>query len=217
MHALLIGGTGATGNDLLKLLLLDEAFTKVDIFVRRQIDLEHKKLQVHLIDFDRPEEWKSLVKGDVLFSCLGTTLKKAGSKEAQWKIDYEYQYQFAKSARENNVPSYILVSADSASPDSIFFYSRMKGRLELAVKELNFPRLVIFRPPILIRKSTDRTVEVIGIKILKFFNKLGMFKIQTPLPTELLAEAMVNISKTKTNGFSKLRRVKILQWARSEI
>src|SRR5215213_2193835 len=103
MHALLIGATGATGKDLLNLLLKDETFHQIDIFVRRKLELQHEKLHVHVIDFDKPEQWQHLVKGDVLFSCLGTTLKVAGSKEAQWKIDYDYQYNFAKAARENNV------------------------------------------------------------------------------------------------------------------
>jgi hypothetical protein len=53
------------------------------------LDLQHKKLKVYIIDFDKPNQWKHLVKGDVLFSCLGTTLKAAGSKQAQWKIDYD--------------------------------------------------------------------------------------------------------------------------------
>ncbi|MDA6130770.1 NAD(P)H-binding protein, partial [Escherichia coli] len=93
MHALLIGATGATGKDLLDILLEDDSFHRVDIFARRDLHIQHEKLKVHVIDFDNSEQWKHLVKGDVLFSCLGTTLKAAGSKEAQWKIDYDYQYQ----------------------------------------------------------------------------------------------------------------------------
>ena len=111
MHAIIIGATGATGKDLLDLLLKDDSFHQIDIFVRRDLDIQHEKLKIHVIDFDKPEQWKHLVKGDVLFSCLGTTLKMAGSKEAQWKIDYNYQYEFAEFARENNVNHYILVSS----------------------------------------------------------------------------------------------------------
>jgi uncharacterized protein YbjT (DUF2867 family) len=75
MHALLIGATGATGRDLLDLLLKDDDFHRVDIFVRREIDSNHEKLNVHVIDFDKPDHWKHLVKGDVLFSCLGNHFK----------------------------------------------------------------------------------------------------------------------------------------------
>ena len=204
-HALLVGATGATGKDLLDLLLNDKDFHQVDIFTRRGLEVQHKKLRVHVIDFDKPDQWKHLVKGDVLFSCLGTTLKAAGSKEAQWKIDYDYQYNFAKAARENNVESYVLVSASNASPNSSFFYARMKGQLEDAVKALGFNKLIIFNPPLLIRKNSDRSMEVAGKKILQFFNKIGFFLSQKPLPTEILAQAMINIAKTDSKGFTTLK------------
>lgn len=201
MRALLIGATGATGKDLLNLLFKDDDFQRVDIFVRRDPDLRHEKLRTHVIDFDQPEQWQSSVTGDVLFSCLGTTLKAAGSKEAQWKIDYEYQYRFARAARENAVDNYVLISTAFASPDSLFYYPKMKGRLEEAVKSLGFPRLSIFNPPILERKNSDRTGELAGLKIIGLFNKIGLFRSQKPLPTEILAEAMINAAKIKENGF----------------
>ena len=200
MHALLLGATGATGKDLLDLLLKDDDFHRVDIFVRRDVDANHKKLNVHIIDFDNPDQWKHLVKGDVLFSCLGTTLKAAGSKEAQWKIDYDYQYEFAKAARENGVDNYVLVSSSGASPDSLLFYPRMKGKLEDAVKSLGFPKLSIFNPPILERKNTDRTGEVTGLKVIQFLNHLGLFQSQKPMPTEILAKALVNSARMKESG-----------------
>ena len=104
------------------------------------------------------------MKGDVLFSCLGTTRKDAGSKAAQWKVDYDYQYSFAKAARENGVECYVLVSAMNASSNSGFFYSRMKGELDDDVTKLGFPRLLIFKPPSLIRKGSDRNMEKMGLR-----------------------------------------------------
>ena len=213
MHAIIIGATGATGIDLLDQLLKDGDFHQVDIFVRRKPDQEHQKLFVYTIDFDKPEKWKHLVKGDVLFSCMGTTLKAAGSKEAQWKIDYDYQYQFAKAARENNVPGFVLVSSSFASPNSLFFYAKMKGKLETAVKALAFPNLTILNPPILVRKNTDRLGEVTGLKLIRFFNKLGLFRSQKPLPTEILASVMVSAAKSKTNGITILKSGEIWDFA----
>ena len=200
MHALLIGATGATGKDLLDLLLKDDDFERVDIFVRRDVDSNNEKLNVQVIDFEKPDRWKHLVRGDVLFSCLGTTLKAAGSKEAQWKIDYDYQYEFAKAARENGVDNYVLVSSSGASPDSFLFYPRMKGQLEDAVKSLGFAKLSIFNPPILERKNTDRTGEVIGIKVIRFLNQFGLVPSQKPMPTEILARALTNSAKVIENG-----------------
>lgn len=121
MKALVIGATGATGKDLVNQLLNDKDFEEVNIFVRKPVDIQNDRLHVHVVNFEKPEEWKGMVKGDVAFSCLGTTLKDAGSKEAQRKVDFDYQYEFAKAARENDVEDYILVSAYGASPDSRIF------------------------------------------------------------------------------------------------
>lgn len=215
MKALMIGATGATGKDLLELLLKDTSFQQVDIFVRRPLKLQHPKLNIHVIDFDKPEQWHPLVKGDVLFSALGTTLKAAGSKEAQWKIDYEYQYNFAKAAKENNVNNYVLVSAGFADPKSSVFYSRMKGELEEAIMSLGFSTITIFHPPLLVRKDTDRKGEVIGMKLIQFFNKLGLFRAQKPLPTEVLAQAMINAAKKKESGLTTIKSKEIWKCAQT--
>jgi uncharacterized protein YbjT (DUF2867 family) len=217
MKALLIGATGATGKDLLQLLLQDNSFTQVEIFVRRQPEVSHSKLNTHVVNFDKPEQWTNLVKGDVLFSCLGTTLKAAGSKDAQWKIDYDYQYEFAKAARENGVSHYVLVSSNGANSRSLFFYTRMKGKLEEAVKALGFLRTTIFNPPILERKDTDRKGEKIAIKAIHFFNRMGILLSQSPLPTKMLAQAMVNSTRTKRTGISFLNGKEIRAIATSVI
>jgi uncharacterized protein YbjT (DUF2867 family) len=200
MNALLIGATGVTGRDLLQLLLGDSEVERVTIFVRRDPQITHPKLEVHLIDFDRKEQWNHLVKGDILFSCLGTTLKDAGSKEAQWKVDHDYQYCFAEAARENGVGTLLLVSSMNASPKSPFFYARMKGELEEAVRKLGFPGLMIFRPPSLIRKGSDRAMERVGVKLIGFLNRLGLLKSMRPMPTEQLAKAMLHAAKSIREG-----------------
>ena len=195
MKTLLIGATGATGSDLLKLLLDDDEVESVDIFVRRNTGVEHPKLTVHVINFEKPEEWSHLVKGDVLFSCLGTTRKDAGSKAAQWKVDYDYQYSFAKAARQNGVECYVLVSAMNASSKSLFFYSRIKGKLDEDVTNLGFPKLLIFKPPSLIRKESDRKMEKMGVKVIGFFNRLGLMKSLKPMATDVLAKKMLDAVK----------------------
>ncbi|KYH05017.1 semialdehyde dehydrogenase [Chryseobacterium cucumeris] len=205
MKALVIGATGATGKDLVNQLLNDKEFDEVDIFVRKPVDIQNNKLKVHVVNFEKPEEWKEMVKGDVAFSCLGTTLKDAGSKEAQKKVDFDYQYEFAKAAKENEVEDYILVSAYGANPQSKIFYSKMKGELEEAVKQLHFNKITIFKPGMLERKDSERTGEVLGSRIIKFANKLGLLESQKPLPTDILAKAMINSSKIKSNGYSSIK------------
>ncbi len=212
MNAIIVGATGATGKDLLSMLLTDSIFEKISIFVRRETPISNRKLNIKVIDFNKPEEWQKLVKGDVLFSCLGTTLKAAGSKDAQWKIDYEYQYEFAKAAKENGVPNYVLVSSSSASTKSPFFYTKMKGQLEEDIKKLGFEKTIIFNPPLLERKNTKRAGEVWGSKIFKFLNALGILKSQKPVPTEILARAMINALKELNKGTHQIKEQEVLNY-----
>ena len=96
MKALLIGATGATGHDLTNQLLDDSNYTEVVLFVRRSTGKSHPKLKEYIVDFSKPESFSDIITGDVLFSCLGTTLKTAGSKENQWKIDFDIPVSFAE-------------------------------------------------------------------------------------------------------------------------
>jgi uncharacterized protein YbjT (DUF2867 family) len=128
-----IGGTGLVGQELIKRLLDHPEFEKVRSFVRRPSGMTHPKLEEIIIDFDQPQTWKDLVQGDVLFSTLGTTIKKAKTKENQYKVDFKYQFQFAWAAFENKISVYVLVSSMGANSKSGVFYSRIKGELEEAV------------------------------------------------------------------------------------
>ena len=191
MKAIIIGATGATGKSLLPLLAAHSEMERIDCFGRRHPDFSHQKLNSHQIDFTQPNIWHEEVQGDVLFACLGTTLKAAGSKEAQWAIDYEANLEFAKAARENGVHTLVLVSASGANAASRLFYQRMKGELEQALIALNFPRLIIFRPPLLIRPNSDRLGEKVAERILNGLNRIGLLKNQRPLAVETLAQAML--------------------------
>ena len=196
LNALVIGATGATGRELVKLLLNDNEIEKVTIFVRKLTTLEHEKLKTCVIDFNEIERHKDLIKGDVLFSVLGTTKKDAGGKKEQYLVDYTYQYEFAKIASINGVENYSLVSSVGANSKSSFFYPKIKGQLEQAVKKLEFKKINIFQPPMLIRQPEFiRDAEKSGIKVLNFLNKMGILKSQRPLEVNKLADKMVKIAK----------------------
>ena len=194
MKAIIIGSTGATGKSLLPLLAAHSEIERIDCFGRRNPDFSHPKLYAHQIDFAWIDTWRNEVQGDVLFACLGTTLKAAGSKEAQWATDYEANLEFAKAARENGVHTLVLVSASGANAASRLFYQKMKGELEQAIIALNFPHLMIFRPPLLIRPNSDRLGEKIAERILHRFNRIGLMKSQRPLAVEKLAQAMLKVA-----------------------
>lgn len=190
--AIVIGATGLVGNELVKLLIADNRFSDIIVFVRREMSLKHPKVTEHIIDFRQIDSWKNLVEGDVLFSALGTTIKQAGSKAAQYEIDYTYQYQFAQAAAENKVPVYALVSSASASPDSRLFYSRIKGELERDVKQLGFSSINIFQPSLLVGdRKKERFGEKLGYKVLKVINALGLFKKYRPIHGKIVAMGML--------------------------
>ena len=108
MKAIVIGATGAVGKELVKVLLSRPDYETVITFTRRPLGIDSPKLESHVIDFDRTDTWEDLVRGDVLFSALGTSLKQAGSKEAQYKIDHDYQLSFARAARAKGVSHFVL-------------------------------------------------------------------------------------------------------------
>ena len=200
MKGLIIGATGATGKDLLAKLLEDEAFSEIHSFVRKPMSISHPKLRAHVVDFETPEAWADLLHGDVAFSSLGTTLAVAGSKEAQRRVDYDYQYHFAQQCKANGVSTFVLLSAAMANAQSKFFYNRIKGQLEEAVRALGFQRLLIFNPSILIRKDSDRGGENFSLKVIQLLNKIGLFKHFRPMPTAVLAKRMRQKVATTTEG-----------------
>ena len=200
-HALVLGATGATGQELVQILLKDPIFEKVSIFVRRKVDLIHEKLNVHVIDFAELEKYRDLVRGDVLFSALGTTLADAGSKDKQLLVDFSYQYDFAKIASENNVRMLSLVSSLGANENSLFFYTKIKGKLEQAVKLLNFDNIQIFQPPSLIRQpELIRSGEKIGVKFFNTICSLGILSSFKPISVNVLASKMIEESKLAKNN-----------------
>ena len=211
MKALVLGATGAVGKDLVQQLLADNSFESVDIFVRREVKMASDKLVVHVVDFDHPETWADELQGDVLFSCLGTTIKAAGSQEAQWKVDYTYQYEVAKAARANGVKIYVLVSAVGANVKSKFFYSRMKGALDDAVQQLGFEGCFILQPPSLVRKRSDRFGEKVGVAVMKGLNAIGLLRSWTPIPTESVAAAMIRLALSGRQGIEIVKSQDILK------
>ncbi len=191
--AIIVGATGLVGAALVQQLQASEHFRKVVVLARRSTGLQHAKLEEHIIDFDAPESWQDLVQGDILFSALGTTLRQAGSKEAQYRIDHTYQYEAAVAAARNGVPVYVLVSSSGASAKSQIFYSRMKGELEEAVKKLPFKSVYILQPSLLVGERTEvRAGEVWGYRVLKALNAIGVLNAYRPIEGTTVAQAMMN-------------------------
>ena len=212
--AIVIGATGLVGNELVQQLLKDSRFDKVKVFVRRSMKIVNNKLEEHIVDFETPDSWKKNVTGDVLYSAMGTTLKAAGSKEAQYKIDYTYQYQVARMAANNNVGQYVLVSAAGSSVDSKIFYSKMKGELERDVKKLPFDTIHIIRPGMLAGERREaRSGEKIGIGIMNLVAMIpGLHRLK-PIQGAEVARAMINATFKHVIGIHSYTMSEVYQLA----
>lgn len=149
MKALVSGASGFTGEKLLRRILFDQDYSKVYALVRTELSINHPKLEQIKIDFDCfctddiPEGI------EVAFCCIGTTIRKAQTKENFRKIDYEYITKFAKVCEMNGIRDFHLISAIWASPESYFFYQRVKGEAESFICSLEFESVTIYRPSVI--------------------------------------------------------------------
>ncbi len=201
MIALVLGASGTTGQELLKQLLTNEHFEKVKVLSRKTLGVSSEKLEEYLAsDFLSLMEDHSAFQVDVVFCCLGSTLKKSGSREAFRHFDYETIFYLAKIAYRKKVGKFILVSATGANENSCFFYNKVKGELELSLQNLNFKNLIILRPALLIAERLEfRLAEKMAISffyILSFLlPKMISKRIGTPVPQ--LAKRMIELAEQK--------------------
>lgn len=199
MKALVLGATGLVGGSLLSELLKDSTFTSVDIIVRKKIENSNPKLTQIISDFRSINELQ-LISGDVLFICIGTTIKKAGSKDAFKRVDLDIPLEISKIAKHNNFSKVCLVSSMGANANSNIFYSKIKGQLEEALKKLNFSTLGIFQPSMLLGNRTEhRFGEQIGKVFMKTFEFLIPAQYKA-IEAEKVAISMVEFSKSNSSG-----------------
>lgn len=203
--ALVIGSTGLIGSQLVDVLLESEHYQKVIIFVKRESGKSHPKLEQHIINFDAPETFQHLVKGDDVFCTIGTTIKKAGSQSAFRKVDYEYPIAFSKIAKTNNIKQFLIVSSLGAKKDSNNFYLKTKGEMEAALAKANFETTVIVRPSLLLgHRSEFRLGEKIGAFFSKGFSflLLGSLKKYRPIESSTVAKALYRLAQSKVKGYT---------------
>jgi len=196
--AVIAGATGLVGGHLLQQLLVDEAYERVVVLVRKPLGQTHTKLEVREVDFDRlAEQARDLGVRDA-FCALGTTIKTAGSEEAFRKVDFTYVHELAKAVRPG-ADQFLLVSALGASPTSRVFYNRTKGEIEEAVKALEFPGTHFFRPSYLVGERTERRIaEKVGTAFAHVAG-LAMKRIR-PIEARVVAAAMIRTAKTGLGG-----------------
>lgn len=196
--AVIIGATGAVGKEILKEILSGEYYERIYVLGRNSISRlpEDGKLTKIVIDFENMRFDTSILDNADVFASLGTTIKIAGSKENQRKIDVDYTVNFAKLC-EGKVKSFNVVSAIGANSKSKNFYNSLKGELEDKLKEMNLGILRIFQPSLLISKRADeRFLEELFIKISPVFKFLlrGKAKKYSPIETYVLGKEIVRFA-----------------------
>lgn len=198
--ALIAGYTGLVGRHLLDLLLASKNYNKIIALGRRELPIKDDRLVFQIADFDNI----SLdTKIDDVFCCLGTTMKKAGSREKFRLVDFQYPLNLAIAAKNHGATTFVLVTANGANTKSAFFYNRVKGDVEEAIKRLNFEKYDIVRPSLLLGKRKEsRLLEDVGQTLTRAlgFIFVGPLKNVRGIESVKVARAMASVANDGKAG-----------------
>jgi uncharacterized protein YbjT (DUF2867 family) len=198
--ALIAGSTGLIGKSLLQKLLNDSSYHKVISIARRRLEFTHPKLHNIVSDFDSIAQSANELIADDVFCCLGTTMKKAGSKEKFWKVDHDYPLELARICKVNGSKRFMLVSALGADKNSSFYYNEVKGKVEEAIDALSYESYHIFRPSLLLgQRQENRPGEEAAKSFYKIFNFLIPEKYKG-IEGSKVAAAMLHFAKDGKAG-----------------
>lgn len=199
--ALVAGSTGLVGNLLLDILLEDLYYDKIFALSRKPLGMQNARLVNIVVDFDNLESHATEMKADDVFCCLGTTIKQAGSQDAFRNVDFDYPLQLAKITRNQGARQFLIVTALGSDKASSIFYNRVKGEVEEAIGQVNFPAYHIFQPSMLLgdRKDRDRAGESIGKVMMNALDFLIPKKYKA-IQGSNVARGMLAIAKQNQPG-----------------
>ena len=198
--ALIFGSTGLVGNHLISLLINDDYYSNIKIFVRGKSNIKNPKIETIKIDFKKLDLYSRYIKGDDCFFCIGTTKSDTPDKNEYRRIEYEIPTKIAKIAKNNNVSSFMYVSSLGSSTKTKNIYLKNKGETEEFLRSLNFVSLSIIRPSLLLgSRNKFRIGEYILQILFKNLSFLfqGSLKQYRAIDSKNVALAMLNISKKK--------------------
>ena len=201
--AILLGATGLTGNILLHKLLEDTRYDTIKLFSRTKIKGLPNKVTQFVGDLLNLEQFKEDFKGDEVYCCIGTTAKKTPDKELYKQIDYGIPVAAAKLSKENNITTFLVISAMGANKESSVFYNRTKGEMEHDVLEQNIIHTYILRPSLIGGERKERRiVEKVSLVVFKIIQPLfiGKFKQYKIINPESIAQAMLNLANRTSNA-----------------
>ena len=196
--ALIFGSSGLIGNELLELILKDNNYIKIKLFVRSDLTDVNSKIEIIKTDFNNIENHKDKIVGDDCFFCIGTTRKNTPDKNEYIKIEYNLPIEVAKIAKSNSINNFIYISSLGANPNAASLYLKNKGQTEQELIKLNFMNLSILRPSILLgNRKENRVGEKIGIFAMKTLSPLflGNMKKYKPIKVEYVSKAMLQVAQ----------------------
>ena len=196
--ALIFGSSGLIGNQLLELLVNNDKCGKIKLFVRSEISNSNSKIEIIKTDFRNLEKYKDKIIGDDCYFCIGTTKKDTPDKSEYTRIEYDIPVRVAKIAKGNSINSFFYVSSIGANPKASSNYLKNKGQVEEQLKNLNFKKLAIIRPSLLIgNRKSFRLGEVIFTPIMNTLTlfAFGSLKKYKPIKIHNVVKAMLYISK----------------------
>jgi len=199
--AIVAGASGLIGRSLTQNLLNSNQYAKVIALVRNPLGISHEKYAELNIDFDQLESMDDFPKAHDVFCCLGTTIKKAGSKEAFYKVDFTYCYNLAERALKSGAERFFLVSAMGSDKKSNYFYNKVKGELEDKISILDYRTIYIFKPSLLRgNREESRPGEKFAQLITRIIPFFGPWKKYRPIHADKVADAMMKVAKQDDKG-----------------
>ena len=166
--ALIFGSSGLIGNHLLNTVVQDNNYNHIKLFVRSTPKNNNFKVEIIQTDFANLEKHKDSIVGDDCFFCIGTTRKNTPDKNEYKRIEYNIPKNVAQIAKTNSVNSFVYVSSLGANSNSSSLYLKYKGQIEEELNNLNFLKLAILRPSILLgKRKAHRLGESIGKYIMQ--------------------------------------------------
>jgi uncharacterized protein YbjT (DUF2867 family) len=201
--AIILGATGLTGNILLQKLIEDDRYDAIKLFSRSKIEGLPKKVTQYIGNLLKLEDFKTNFTGDEVYCCLGTTAKKTPDKTLYKAIDYGIPVTAAKLSKEQNISTFLIISAMGANKNSSVFYNKTKGEMEQSVLQQNIKNTFILRPSLIGGERKERRVlEKIGLVVFKIIQPLfiGQLKKYKIINAESIAQAMLNLANNTSHS-----------------
>lgn len=197
--AIILGATGLTGKLLLNKLVADDRYSSIKLFSRKASGNSSPKIKEFVGDILQLELFKNDFTADEVFCCIGTTTSKTKDRAIYKAIDFGIPFTASKLAKENKIPTFLVISALGSNAKSKIFYNRTKGEMEQAVLDQKISNTYILRPSLILGdRNKMRFGESLGAVLMKLISVFlnGRAKKYRAIEAGCIAEAMINLAKS---------------------